>query len=255
MNNNAFVTISFTPGAKCSLKKIASLNVIEGRFLQLLEPYKDKFPAGFKIIVKKSKEYGGTNHGKKKISITSKYLSELMTNSNPEFIGQMILEVIGHEMGHPKAFIGYPFFFLIKGTFPKLFPKERFRCRLVEVYCDHNSLSFTGFTKEIHKKVMEEHIRVKKGAKTDLMHPSWEDRAKYIVKEFDEELIREIASDNRCNSEKEIRNQINYYKKVLENDGYITQLAIFKTVCFGTEMSIIVLGLLFFVFKELFHLF
>ena len=212
--------------------------------LALLEPYESKIPEKFTIIIEKKKEYNGTHYGKSLISITSRYIDEYLTNSDQEFIGQMIIECIGHELGHSKAFIGFPCPVLSEMVFYKLFRTERFRYHLVEVFCDHNSLEFTGFDKSIHQKAMLERKRVTKGNSEDLCHPTWEDRAVYIMRDFDEALIRKIAADNGCKSEKEILRQIDYYQKVFENDGYITKRAVVKTCFCATELILMIFGII-----------
>ena len=86
---------------------------------------------------------------------------------------------------------------------------------------------------------MLEHKRVKKGCSEDLCHPTWEDRAVYIMRDFNEALVRKVAADTGCKNEREILYQIKYYKKVFENDGFMAKRAVFKIVCFSLELLLL----------------
>ena len=194
--------------------------------LRLIEPYKDKLPENFKLIIDKEDALNGHNNFiTGNISISSKYLLKFLSGEDKEFCGKCILECLGHELGHYKALAPLPIFVISKNICKKFAtPAELFRSRLVEVYCDHNSLDFTGFDTETHRMIMKEHLKErdeKKADKTDFLHPTWRDRIKYIGIPFGEELIRQVAKDNKCHNEELISDQIEYYKMVKRNNGYI----------------------------------
>ena len=94
------------------------------------------------------------------------------------------------------------------------------------MYCDHHSLTFTGFNVETHEKIMEEHAKRKKKS-DNLWHPTWEKRKEYIKRAFDESLIRDIAKDNYFYDESIIVSQIEYYNTVNEKGRYIIKKAIY----------------------------
>ena len=51
---------------------------------------------------------------------------------------------------------------------------------------------------------MKEHLKGRKEAKadkTDFFHPTWRERIKYIGMDFGENLIRQVAKDNKCRNE------------------------------------------------------
>jgi hypothetical protein len=194
--------------------------------LKLLGPYKEKLPENFKLIVDKEDALNGHNNFiTGNISISSKHLLEYLSGEDKEFSGKCILECLGHELGHYKALAPLPFYVISKNICKKLAtPDELFRSRLVEVYCDHNALNFTGFDTETHRMIMKEHLKSRKETKadkTDFFHPTWRERIKYIGMDFGENLIRQVAKDNKCRNEKMIADQIEYYRTVKRNNGYI----------------------------------
>ncbi len=192
----------------------------------LLDDYECSFPQNKKIIIEKSDELGGHYLGNG-IYISSRYVLDYLTLDESEFIGQCIIECVGHELGHSRVNMYCPLFgLLIKRVFLKFAShKDKFIARLIEVYCDHYSMEFTGFSKDIHQRIMCEHLKRKKSVgkdkDTDYSHPTWAERSEYIMYDFNEELIRKIAKDNDYDNEEEIQKQIRYYEKVNECDGYI----------------------------------
>ena len=191
---------------------------------KLVEPYNYKLPENFRIIIDKEDELNGRNiafSGHRKICLSSRYLLEYISGDDREFIGKCILECIGHELGHNKAATYVPMFWISKIACIKLATaKDKFKARLVEVFCDHTSLGFTGFGVDIHKAVMNVHLK-RRNDKTDFLHPTWAERIRYIGKEFDENLIRQIAADNGFNDDEFISEQIRYYEKVNKDGGYL----------------------------------
>ena len=214
--------IVFTLPAIIYLKRrnSCSINTAKEQLLKVLEPYNSKFPQKFWIKITKNNIWNGRHISDRAVEISSKYVLDLSSNFSDT--GRAILECLGHEFGHGKAYFHLPFFFVLKSIFLKLSSKkEKFKYRCIEVFCDHNSISFTGFTEEEHKTILSWHLKEKKSERTDLYHPTWSERINYIEKPFDENLIRQIATDNGYKNEKEIKKVIAYFDKVKEKDGYV----------------------------------
>jgi len=240
--------IILTRGAKKYLKRRMEYNekLILEELHSLLKPYEEKLPKDFKIVIKEGDIPNGQFRTPKKIIITSRHVLNYFKTHAKLFMGERILETIGHEIGHGKAYIGIPMFFVSKSLNEKLASKkEKFKYRLVETFCDNYSVKFTGLTREEHSYILYEHIFEDKNPKTDFLHPTWQDRSTYVLKPFNENLIRQVAKDNGFTNEKEIQKQIDYYNKVLENDGFIKKTAILKTGFNFILSSILILTIIF----------
>lgn len=226
------MNIKISRKTKKALKKqnIATENA-KREMLRLLEPYKTKLPDDFTLYFRKVDTLGNSSSFSNKVSLDTKFISDYMTasKSEKEMYKLRILECIGHELGHKRVSFNYLWFYAFTSANSLFLP------RLVEVYCDHYSTKFTGLSRDSHKKILNWHIGEKHRRRDP--HPSWEDRISYLDQEFGESLIRKIANDNHCTDAKMINYQIEYYKKVEENDGYKPKI---NTVCGALSLFILV---------------
>ena len=192
---------------------------------KILEPFADKIPDGFLIKIINGDELNGHSEslvGKKAIDINGRYIVDCYVCKDKDFAKASLVECVGHELGHSKAFSRLPVFVILKAMFPILATKkDEFEAQLLELFCDNYAYQFSGFDKELVTKIMDEKINRRKKVYKDFQHPSWEEREKYIGLRFNEKFIRDFAEYKGFTDEVEINNLIDYYNKVINDDGYI----------------------------------
>lgn len=189
------------------------------------------------IKINKADTYNGKNINKNKIIVNSQYIYDILTEPGNEIYIYNFLFCVGHELGHNKAFAPFPIFFVARmfiheciNCLPwsinekiRINADFKFRCRLVEVFCDHNAIEFANINKETLEGISEIRIKKRKNIKTDIPHPSWDKRREYLLKDFNDELIDIIAKDNNYNNSKGIKLHKEYYRTVKERNGYIAK--------------------------------
>lgn len=198
---------------------------VKKKVIDTLYPYGDNIPESMKIKIMDGDEIGASNgsfFGRKQIFLNGRYIFDLFASEDKELSAKLLIQCIGHELGHDKAFTRFPFMWIFKEVFSGLATKrDTLRAHLVEAYCDYYSSLFSGFDKEEVCEVMGEHQNRKKEYHKDYKHPSWPERISYIKSGFSPELIKKIAIDVGCDNEKEIENLIAYYDKVKDDNGYV----------------------------------
>ena len=141
------------------------------------------------------------------ILCNTKWAIRLVFFNNEDTMNAFFI-TIGHELTHKeKDFLCF-----------SLNPKDyKFMFRVGEVHADYGAAE-----KMVHssRRKLLESVRYKKALKKidkeDFMHPTWNKREYYIEHfDFDEKLIRQIATDVGCSNSKLIQKVCNYYKRIV----------------------------------------
>lgn len=141
------------------------------------------------------------------IILNSEWAAELALNDNPE-VDQAIKMTIGHELTHMNK----DFCFVEFGTCDKKFVNW-----INEIHADFGAvqIAFQGNRKDGILAIRYKKDRKGRKDKSTYSHPSWAQREEYLNDfNFDEVLIRRIASDLGCKNERLINHLIQYYKEI-----------------------------------------
>lgn len=210
----------------------------------ILYPYNDKIPPKLTIIIEKGNVMGASNtsyFGPPAIHMNSRYVFEYLTQDNKDFYSKCIIQVIGHELGHNRVNTYVPFLWILKDF--KVIPaskKDKTIARLIEIYCDHYSIEFSGLSIHEIKEIMKKKVEIKGRDTSNYKHPFWSEREVYIESKLDESLIWRVAKDNNYNNQKVINKLIDYFRNVKKYDGYILKKElIFSYIRLLTPIAII----------------
>ena len=164
------------------------------------------------------------------IFLNSEWAAELAFNSKP-IVTSSLRMTIGHELTHQEN--DYSIF----GT-RKYFNKENkmFTNWVNEIHADFAGAQ-KAYKSDIRNQASQstEYKRKRKAErikdKASFSHPSWEDRLDYIKHfDFNEKLIRDIATKTKCMDETLINDVINHFEPIIldatgtTTDNFYSQL-------------------------------